>query len=176
MTMEKEFSPEKFFVVWLLKYGKIDRTFPSQFWDPYLCTFHLAIFNSQYQFMRVVPLRCRTVAHLGFFQLQYENQNMYQSPHIFQVFPMSDSILRKQSLLIFFQMVFLWTIMSVFAAVNNVVGTLPRKNMNLPYSLVHMYVLNEFLTTKYFWKKLLQKVVVHIFTLLLIPFELKLVN
>ena len=37
-------------------------------------------------------------------------------------------------------------------------GTLPSKNMNLPYSIVHTYVLNEFLTadrsctTKYFWK------------------------
>ena len=58
---------------------------------------------------------------------------------------------------------------------------LPRKNMNLPYS-IRTYVLNEFLTakllstTKYFSKKLLKKLVTHNFMLLLAPFASKLVN
>ena len=54
----------------------------------------------------------------------------------------------------------------------------PKKLIDLTLT----YVLNEFLTadrscaTKQFWKKLLQKSLAHIFTLLLTPFVSKLVN
>ena len=49
-------------------------------------------------------------------------------------------------------------------------------------TFLHTYVMNEFLTadrsctTKYFWKKILQKLVAHIFMLLFAPFDSKLVN
>ena len=50
-----------------------------------------------------------------------------------------------------------------------------RFNQNKPSGAQHTYVLNEFstadcsCTTKYFWKNVLQKFVVYIFTLLLAP-------
>ena len=46
--------------------AKLIRFFQGQFWDPYKCNFHLAYFTSQYQFMRVVPLHCRTVPMKAF--------------------------------------------------------------------------------------------------------------